>query len=99
MRNAWPGHQDQAGALEAKAGAGREAANKFRTLWPLVAPVEVPERPPAVGHALLGAAEVVGVASAAAVCEQLAATELLVEVEARHVARADAGVLHLGARV
>ena len=53
------------------------------------------EGSPAVGDALVLRLEVVGVAAAAAVREELAAAAQLVEVEAGHVAGADALVLLL----
>ena len=53
----------------------------------------------AVGGALVLRLEVVGVAAAAAVREELAAAAQLVEVEAGHVAGADALVLLLRTRV
>ena len=58
-----------------------------------------PQRPSAVSRALFLGLKVVVVAPAAAVREQLAPAELLVEVETRHVAGADALVSLLGAGV
>ena len=53
----------------------------------------------AVGDARFLRVEVVGVAAAAAVGEELAPPEFFVEVEFGHVARADALVFVQGARV
>ena len=60
---------------------------------------ERPPGPPAAADAALLREEVVGVAPAAAIREEEAARGTLVKVEPRHVARADALVLHLRALV
>ena len=60
---------------------------------------ERPPGPPAAADAALLGQEVVGVPPAAAVREEEAARGALVKIEPRHIARADALVLHLRALV